>query len=293
MHDTRSVAEEATSWLFVPGNRPDRFGKAARSGAHMVIVDLEDSVAPMQKEEARTAAQRFVASQSARGIATAVRTNAPDSDACRLDLAALASVLPHTVLLVPKVSDRQSLSAFCRLLPPTTPVIPIIESAQALVNLAAIAEAPRVCRLALGSIDLAFDLEMDESTENLRYARSCLVTRSRANRLPRPLDGVTQDYGDPEKVKTDAVRSRRSGFGGKLCIHPRQVPIVIDAFLYSADEIAWAQETLTYAGFAGAGAIGANGTMIDAPVMKRAQRILQRSASVNTLPKGHDVKAAS
>jgi citrate lyase subunit beta/citryl-CoA lyase len=134
-----------------------------------------------------------------------------------------------------------------------------------------------VQRLVFGSIDFQLDLGITGEREELLYFRSGLVLASTLARLQAPVDGVTVDIENIERVKDDTLYAKRLGFGGKLCIHPKQIAAVNQCFSPSADEIVWAKRVVDAAGAADGGAVQVDGKMIDRPVLIRAQAILQES----------------
>jgi len=263
----------ATSWLFVPGDRPDRFGKAARSGAEEVICDLEDSVAEEGKDQARGHVTQWLE----QGGSAWVRVNASSTPHYEPDIAALTGLAGLRGIVVPKAEDPAALAVLGRRLGPGTGILALVETAAGVLRAPAIARCPAVSRLAFGSIDFAADIDAALDDEALLMARTTLVIASRAARKPAPVDGVTTALDRPEAAAQDAARARRLGFGGKLCIHPAQVLAVARAFCPSEAEIAWAREIIAAAGPKGTGASRGSGQMIDKPVIDRARRILARS----------------
>lgn len=261
--------ETAASWLFVPGDRGERFGKAAASGADMVILDLEDAVALDAKAEARRAVVRWLAG----GGSACVRVNATTA-ARREDLAALAGCGGVSAVMVPKAEDPADLAAVSDRLP-GVPVIALVETAVGVDRSRDLAHAVGLGRLAFGSVDFALDIGATEDELPLLLARSSLVLAARLAGLPAPLDGVTTVLDDPEILAHDARRGLALGFGGKLCVHPRQVAVVNDIFTPGADEVAHARQVVASA--AGGGARAVDGQMVDRPVVERARRVLARA----------------
>jgi citrate lyase subunit beta/citryl-CoA lyase len=262
-----------SNFLFVPGTRPDRFGKALDSGASSVILDLEDAVAAEDKETARNAIQAawpsFTAEQKKRLI---IRSNSPGSQFYSADLI-LAQKLDIACLLVPKSESADEMNGAALVLP-NTALIPMIETAIGLDNLSEIANANQVIRLALGNLDLQADLGMicDPQETELQTARFQIVLASRVAQIAPPIDGVTPTTDDVERIQDDAKRAKRMGFGGKLCIHPKQVSIVKTAFMPSEDELAWAKRVIEADKASKGGAVKLDGRMIDRPVVLLAQR---------------------
>lgn len=262
----------ATTALFVPGDRPERFAKAVASGADIVIIDLEDAVAP----EAKAAARVHVASAIGGGeIVAMVRVNAASSAHFGEDLLALAGIAHHPGLLgvMPaKVESTADLAHFAD--HPRfagVALVPLIESARGVRDADSIATASGVVRLAFGAIDFAVDVAAAHDDRFLDYARSRLVIASRASGIAAPLDSPATAIADPESVAESARLARGFGFSGKLCIHPAQVPHVRRAFLPTDAEVAWAERVTA----AGAGAVQLDGHMVDPPVVARAEHILR------------------
>lgn len=268
--------DAARTWLFVPGDRPERFAKARSSGADAVIIDLEDAVAAPSKELARRAAAATVAADDA----FAVRVSSPGSADGARDIEDLASAgaRPRAVV-VAKAEDPTALAEVGRIL--GAPVIALIESARGLEAAADIAKTAAVVRLALGAVDLSLDLGSEPDDDVLAPVRSRLVVASRVASIAPPIDSPSLSIADSEGVRAAAATARRFGMGGKLCIHPAQVPHVAAAFLPTASEIERARSILTAAAHHGAAQV--DGQMIDLPVIARAQRVLADAESAGAL----------
>ena len=264
-----------SNFLFVPGTRPDRFAKALDSGASSVILDLEDAVAAEDKEAARNEIQAawpsFTAEQKKRLI---IRSNSPGSQFYSADLI-LAQKLDLACLLIPKSESADEMNGAALVLP-NTAIIPMIETAVGLDHLREIANANQVIRLALGNLDLQADLGMvcDPQETELQTARYQIVLASRVAQIAPPIDGVTPSTDDVVRIQDDAERAKRMGFGGKLCIHPKQVDIVKAAFMPSGQELAWANRVIEADKASKGGAVKLDGRMIDRPVVLLAQRTI-------------------
>ena len=263
------------AWLFVPATRPDRFAKALAAGATQVIVDLEDAVAPVDKASARAALAAWLPQAPA---PVAVRINSADTPWFADDLALLA--LPNlAAVMCPKAEATATLAQLAALRPGLA-LLPLVESAAGMANARALAAAPQVLRLAFGSIDLQADLGLRDATEDeLLPFRAELVLATRLAGIAPPLDGVTTAIDNPTLLAQDVARARRLGFGGKLCIHPRQVAGVCQGFAPSADELAWAQRVLQAAGHHAGAAVQVDGKMVDKPVLLRAQAIVREAGT--------------
>ncbi len=269
----------ARAALFVPATRADRIPKALASGADAVIVDLEDAVAPQDKDSARAALDVALAHQH-RASATApsagpalwvrVNTGAPWSDQ---DLALCARHAAVQAVVVPKAESAQQMQAAFEACG-RKPLVALIETAEGYARRDDVASHPAVKRLAFGSIDFQLDLGISGEGDALLVFRSGLVLASRLAGLPAPLDGVTVEVANPEVVAADAARARALGFGGKLCIHPQQVGPVNAAFSPSPAEIDWAQRVEAACEASAGAAVAVDGKMVDRPVLLRAQALL-------------------
>jgi citrate lyase subunit beta/citryl-CoA lyase len=260
------------SWLFVPGHRPERFDKACAAGAGMVILDLEDAVPPEQKSAARAAVAQWLSASRP----VAVRINAADTEWFDEDRA-LCGHAGVAAVVLPKAEAIEQLRRV-RSLAPHAALLPLIETARGFANAQTLAKAPGVQRLVFGSIDFQLDMGISGDGEELLYFRSQLVLASRLANIAAPIDGVSTALDDPLVLQADALRARRLGFGGKLCIHPRQVEIVNAAFRPSAEEMAWARRVLEAAERSQGAAVAVDGKMVDKPVILRARAVLNRGS---------------
>jgi citrate lyase subunit beta/citryl-CoA lyase len=267
----------ARSYLFVPGNRPDRFEKALAAGAHEVIVDLEDAVPPAEK----TSARETVASWLRPETPVIVRINSAETDWFRSDVTVCRTPGVRAIML-PKTGGVEHLRSIEDLLRERAAVLPLIETARGFSNALDIARDPAVERLVFGAIDFQLDLGIRGNGEELLYFRSQLVLLSRLAGIDPPVDGINTEIDDPEQLRADTLRARRLGFGGKLCIHPKQVPHVNQSFLPSPAEIAWARRVVDAAQGAGGSAVANQGHMVDRPVLLDAERILEEAGEIPT-----------
>lgn len=261
-------AAAARSYLFVPGDRPDRFDKAWATAADVVILDLEDAVGVGRKVDARAA----VAAWLAPGRPVFVRINAADSEWYQGDL----ELLSHpglAGLMVPKAEVLdEALVAACAA--HGKRLLPIVETAVGFWRASDLACTRCVERLAFGTLDFQIDMGITGDDDALLYFRSRLVLESRLAGIQAPLDGVTQDIGNAAVLSAETERSKRLGFGGKLCIHPSQVDEVNRCFAPSAAEIEWAEEVVQAIAKSQGAAVAVGGKMVDRPVILKAERIL-------------------
>jgi citrate lyase subunit beta/citryl-CoA lyase len=142
------------------------------------------------------------------------------------------------------------------------------------------ADAKGVERLLFGSIDFQLDLGMAAEEDELLYFRSRIVLVSRLAGIQSPVDGVTTDIHSTECVRADTLRAKRLGFGGKMCIHPKQVPVVNECFAPTAEEEAWARRVQEASAAVHGGATSVDGKMVDRPVLARAEKILRTVAQL-------------
>jgi citrate lyase subunit beta / citryl-CoA lyase len=255
--------------LFVPGDRPERFAKAATSGADAVVLDLEDAVAPA----AKAAALLHVTEWLAQGNTAVVRVTAIGTPTHAAEVAALAGT-GATVMLPKADSADQVLDVRDRL--DGEPVLALVETPLGIRDAHGIAAAG-VVRLALGTVDLAAEMGVDPALyAAFAYARGRLVVASAAAGLPGPVDGVTVALDDPARLRADLAVSRELGLTAKLCIHPRQVAAVNAAFSPTPEELAWARRVLQAVEASDSGVLTVDGSMVDAPVVTRARRLMER-----------------
>ena len=266
----------ARSFLFVPGHRPERFAKALASGADAVIIDLEDAVPLDAKNTARAALldawTDFAAAERARLL---VRVNPAGTSWHEADLAAVASLTGLGALMLPKAENPRQVEQAFRT--SSKRVLPLIESAEGVGQMDAIARAAGILRLGLGHIDLQADLGLRCGPDEAELApvRLGMVVASRRAGLTSPVDGVTTATQDAEALAADAQRSRRFGFGAKLCIHPAQVAGVHQALAPTDAERDWARRVLAAEVAAGGGAFSVDGKMVDPPVLLLARSLLR------------------
>ena len=270
------------SYLFVPGTRPERFGKALASGAQAVIVDLEDAVAPAEKDRARTA----VAGALSPGAPVLLRINGAGTPWFESDLE-LAAHPGIAGIVLPKTEGTAEIDAVRRACGNDKPVLPMIESARGLWHALTIASAPAVQRLLFGSLDYQVDLALTD--DDLVHARSQLVLVSRVAGIGAPVDGVTPAIDDVDALRRETRRARALGFGAKLCIHPRQIETVNALFRPTADEVAWAERVIAADATAKGAAVAVDGKMVDRPVLLKAQGILAEAQS----PQGAETRSST
>lgn len=257
------------SYLFVPGDRPERFAKAEASGAGLVVIDLEDAVAPQDKEAARAAIAAHAPDAAA---PFAVRINAADTPWFEQDLA-LCREAGAAVVMIPKAESVDTLAQAAQGVPRAA-LLPLVETARGVAGAQSLAAAPGVQRLVFGSIDFQLDTGIEGDADALLFFRSQLVLASALARIAAPVDGVCTALDDMDQVRAETGRARRLGFGAKLCIHPRQVPVVNESFAPTGAQLEWARRVLAAGEAARGGAVRVDGKMIDRPVILQAQALL-------------------
>jgi len=258
--------------LFVPGDRPDRFAKALDSEASGAILDLEDAVAIDAKDAARERVRAFLADADDLSR-VAVRINACESEAGARDLAMLAGARRIGAVLVPKVDDVGVLATVSAALG-DVPQIALLETARGIASCDAIARAPYVLALAFGPYDLAAELGGETANDVLDPHRARVLVAARAAGR-YAIDGPSREYGDPAIPTADALHARRLGFDGKLLIHPAQIAAVKAAFTPTPAEVTHAQRIVDAARTSSPAVL--DGTMIDAPIITAAERVLRRA----------------
>ena len=270
--------EQARSLLFVPGHRPDRFGKALDRGADAVVLDLEDAVALDMKAQARASiAAAWPGFSEAQRMRLLVRINPFNTDDYSEDVHMLQSLPGLGAVMLPKAESPKQIEQLGQACPQLA-VLPLIETAEGVAQMESLASTHGVVRLALGHLDLQADLGISCSDDEAELApvRLAMVVTSRRACLAAPVDGVTTSIDDERMLLKDTHRSRRFGFGAKLCIHPSQVAVVHAALSPTPEECAWAQRVLQAQAASGGSAFSLDGKMVDAPVVLRARQILNR-----------------
>jgi citrate lyase subunit beta / citryl-CoA lyase len=263
------------SYLFVPGSRPDRFAKACAAGADAVVIDLEDSVAAADKVAARAAIVAWL--QPAQPVF--VRVNVATSEWFHGDLE-LGGKPGIAGVLLPKAERIEDIRMVAERFGLRAPLLLQIETAQGFSKAQEMAGVKGVQRLLFGSIDFQLDLGMAAEEDELLYFRSQIVLASRLAGIQSPVDGVTTDINSPQRVRADTLRAKRLGFGAKMCIHPKQVPVVNECFAPAAEEEAWARRVVEASAAVHGGATSVDGKMVDRPILARAEKILETVAQL-------------
>lgn len=265
------------SLLFVPGARPDRFAKAAGSGADAVIIDLEDAVLASDKADARRAALAWFESRGP-GVAAGLRINSPRTAMGCADIAALAGhARGPDFVMVPKAETAEDIEIVSEALG-TRDLIAVVESGRALSNVFAVAALSRSGVL-FGGADYSASLGADLSSwEAMLTARALIAAACGAAGVPA-YDVPYLDVADTAGLEAATRRARAMGFSGRACIHPGQVAAVNAACSPTAQEVAGAQALVDAAAASGEGALLHKGRLVDRPVLLAAQRLLDRAGT--------------
>ncbi len=268
------------TFLFVPGDKPGRFSRAAASGADAIVIDLEDAVLPAHRAAARRHIVDWLDSLPAgptRPTIT-VRVNEARSTDLAHDLHALQEAPHLDALVVPKFGDPASLEACASM---TQSIIGIVESGAGLLGISSIGRLPQqVVRLSFGAGDFAADTGAVWEPDNpaLHLARCQVSWASAAHSLPGPIDTAFPWLADQDGLRREALLARGAGYRGKYCIHPDQVPLVASSMGPSGVDVDWAQRVLLlWEGDGGAdssGALRLDNALIDEAVVKKAHAIL-------------------
>lgn len=265
------------SLLFVPGTRPERFAKALDTGADLVCIDLEDAVPPEQKDGARSTAFDFLA-DAAPTIPVGVRINALTTAAGIADMHALLQrdLAPRFVML-PKTEAAAQARQLQQLLPAQTQIIPIIESAAALALADDIFALPGIETAVFGAVDFVADVGCELAWEPLLAARGQLVLAGTRHDVT-VLDVPYTDVKNLEGLKAETLRAKALGFRARSAIHPAQIPVIHEALMPTAEQLAQAQRVVEAFDSAAGGAALLDGKLIELPIIKAARRMLAQAA---------------
>lgn len=264
------------SYLFVPGNRPERFAKAFATEAGAVILDLEDAVSPDDKARARDAIADWLGKNSFDPARLALRINDALSTWHADDLALVKATGIKQVML-PKAESPDQVAASVAAVGAANHlvVLPLVESARGIAGVDAIAGASGVQRIAFGTLDYAADLDLSGDPLGLIHPASRIAIASRVAGLAAPIAGVTPSLDDAARLEADWAFARACGFAAKMCIHPKQVEVIERLSRPSDAEVHWAEKVLAAAAHS-TGAVQVDGRMVDRPVVLKAESILAR-----------------
>ena len=283
------------SVIFVPGNRPNMLARARSFQADVIMVDLEDSVPPSEKINARELAHEWVPVLVGEGQQVMVRVNSLDTGLTRDELAAVVGPGLAGISLG-KVESPWDIQEAERLLVPlenrtglepgSVKIVPWIENAQAIVKAHQIAlSSPRIVALAFGAEDYTNDMGIQRTDmgEEVDFPRASVAVAARAARVAS-LDSPFVAFRDPDSLRKDAQHARQMGYSGKFAIHPSQLDIINEAFSPLPEDVEYARrvvEAWNQAESAGRGSLDLDGRMVDVPVVKRAQNLLALAEAIS------------
>ena len=274
------------SFIFSPGLKPDMFPKALACGTDIVCVELEDGIAPKDKDEARKhALALFEQPQADDGVERIVRINCLRDSFGLADVqAVLTTDTPPPALMLPKVKTPDEVVWLDDLLTErghTTRLHVIIETNAGLEAVYDIAKSSRrIDALFFGGVDMAAELRCKNAYEPLLYARSRIAHAAAGNGLD-VIDVPYLDLEDPEGMRREAGLVRDLGFSGKGSIHPKQIAILNEVFTPSAEQIAHARRILKTFAEANTGLVVIDGKLIEKPVLRDMQRIIAIADRIN------------
>ncbi len=260
------------SMLFVPGSKPDRFAKALASGADCVCIDLEDSVPPEGKAEARGAALAALAALGDPRLA--IRINGLTTRDGLADLLALADqTVQPDLLFIPKVEAAAEIAVARGVLGDSVGFVPLIETVKGLNAAAEIAREAGVAMLMFGGADFAAELGVDLAWEPLLHVRSQLVMTG-AGAGVQVIDVPYIKFDNEGGLREECARAKALGCSAKAAIHPAQIAVIHEIFRPTSEQIAEAEAAEVAFAEGGGAAIRWNGKMLEAPVMRRYRQIL-------------------
>ncbi|MEX2572227.1 MAG: CoA ester lyase [Gemmatimonadota bacterium] len=267
------------SILFVPADRPDRYPKALASRADSICIDLEDAVGPSAKGHARDAVLSYLRERTDTPAEVVLRINSPRTEDGLRDVLALreADGGAPDALIIPKVDSAAEVGWVLELLPPwcsAVRLIVMIETARGLARVEKIATASdRIDALLLGAVDLSAELGSTRGWDSLLYARSRVVHAAALAEIDA-IDVPRIDVGDDDAERAESVAVARLGFAGKAAIHPRQIPLINEAFTPTTEEVAQARRIVEAYEQHGGAMVLLDGSLVERPVVRSAQRTL-------------------
>jgi citrate lyase subunit beta/citryl-CoA lyase len=295
----RAINKLRRTLLYIPGNNPAMINNSSIYGADVIVFDLEDSVAIAQKEAARLLVSKALANNTLidRKLSEVmIRTNGMDTPFIVEDLERIVPARPESIRL-PKVEDKVTLLQFIELLEKIEKannldyeilVSPILETVKGVTNANEIATAhKRLCALSFGAEDFTRDLGTSRTIEGteLSHARGIIVLAAKTAGI-QALDTVFAHVSDIENLRKETEKIKQLGFDGKSVIHPNQIEIVHTVFKPSQkdiDEAIAIEGAIKKAEESGSGVIALNGRMVDTPVVKKAQKIIQLAKQLGLL----------
>jgi citrate lyase subunit beta/citryl-CoA lyase len=256
--------------LAVPGHRSDRFAKAENSGADAILLDIEDAVGPDVKDDARVNIDKWLAD----GGSGLVRINGVGTPWHDQDVAMLAG--RECAVLLPKASTPEQVATVIEQIGGQATVMVLLETSTGILDARAVCAVPGVVRAMFGNVDLATELGIDHAdNQALAFARSQVVLASLAAGIAAPIDGLTTVIQDDDTLTDDVRHAIALGYTGKLCVHPRQVPIANALFSPSSEQLNWARAVVAASDSSSVTVV--NGQLVAKPVIAHARRLLARA----------------
>lgn len=294
---SESKFELRRSLLYVPGNMPSMLQNIPVFNCDTVFIDLEDAVPLSEKDAARELVSQYIATYKNRNKEVFVRINALDTEWGYGDLKSVLPSLPDGIRL-PKADTAEIVERLDTMLTEFEEslgleigkfkIIPSIESAQGIINSIKTARcSSRVIALAFGAEDYTASMEIERTKkgDELFHARTRVVWAAKAAGI-QAIDTIFADVGDMESFRTEVELIKNLGFSGKSLVNPRQIDVVHEVFAPKVEEIEYAKEVIEAiikARAMGTGVIALNGKMIDAPIVKRAARVIKTAVSQGIL----------
>ena len=274
MKATQYTQHNLNTALFVPATQLSRIEKALATEADIVIVDLEDAVSASEKDKARAMLSDYLSQHAEQYVW--VRVNSVLSAQCELDLSACSQHRNVLGVVLPNANSADEIDHVYQ--STKKPIIPIIETVAGLQSLPSIAANAGVLALTYGILDLSIELGIEMThpvcQAYLAPIRWQLLTISHHHKLLPPLDSVYLNFQDSQGLERHVRTIKVQGMGGMLCIHPKQVSIVKNAYRTKETEISWAKRVINIYERTGASAFQIDGKMVDLPVIKKAKLIL-------------------
>ena len=277
--DSNNLIQSRRSFIFTPGLKPEMFPKAIKSGTDMVCVELEDGIAPQDKNLARKLAIKlFETKQNDDGIERILRINSLREKFGIDDVQAILNTnTPPPALMIPKVKSSEEIVLLDSLLTEkrhSCRLHIIIETNEGLEKAYDIANCSnRIDALFFGGVDMSAELRCENKWEPLLYARSRIVHAASSAGIDA-IDVPFLDLNDPEGMKKEAIKAKELGFSGKGSIHPKQIPILNEVFTPSEEVIQRAKKITSTFEKANTGLVVIEGKLIEKPVLREMYRIL-------------------
>ncbi len=270
------------SVLFSPGDEESLLKKAAKSNADVIVFDLEDAVAPNQKEIARETVKSVIKSlEPNRDYELCVRIN-PINNYGKEDVKELVLVKPDSIML-PKVESASTVNSVIELAGEhgwEPQILSLIETAAGVLSAESIAKQNHVDALLFGAEDLSADTGVQRTSagNEISYARQHVVLAASAANIDA-IDTLYTNFKDTDGLRTDTKKALQFGFDGKMAIHPQQIEIINGVFTPEPEQVEWAKKVVAAAeesNKADSGVFSVDGEMIDAPLIAQAESILER-----------------